>query len=441
MLKAFREYITQQHFFDQDSRILLTVSGGIDSVVMLDLFNKAGFETGIAHCNFQLRGAESDGDEQLVRELAADYQVPVYVKRFETLEYASAYHLSTQMAARELRYQWFDEVASEEDYTHIATAHNQNDNVETFFINLFRGTGIRGLSGISPVNGKLVRPMLFATRETIADYCRQQHIIYREDSSNLKTDYLRNKIRHVLRPVVDEISPGFWKTASATLDRLAETDILFSERIEQLSKEIVHFSEGKVYIDIEKLKETNAINTCLFEFINEFGFSSLKIRDIAESLDGPSGRTFLSTTHELVKDRQFLIIRVIPVPEKQRFYIEADQQFTDEPIPMELEIIQKDESFILEKDREIALLDYDLIDFPLLLRKWQAGDYFKPLGMRGLKKLSDYFVDNKFSLVDKQETWILASGDKIVWIVGHRLDDRFKVTDETRNVLRISLKY
>lgn len=414
--------------------MLLAVSGGIDSMVMLDLMVRSGVPCAIAHCNFRLRGRESDGDEAFVKKLGDDHNLPVYTRSFETEEMAKDRRISVQMAARELRYKWFEELRSDENFDLVATAHNMDDLIETFFINLIRGTGIRGLSGIRARTGMLVRPMLFSFRADIAAYAADRHLAYREDSSNNSSKYLRNRIRHRIIPQLQEINPGFKQGIISTIGKLRNTEIIYEREIDRI-RMIACTKEGdRILLSIREIRKLDDKSTFLYELISPFNFSQKAVKDIEKGLDGPSGKQFFSDTHRLVKDRDHLIISSLGENEITRYYIDDGTPGISEPLKMDLMSINRSAHFLIPAEPNTACLDYDKLIFPLILRKWQSGDHFYPLGMPHSKKISDYFIDIKLSIVDKERTWLLLSGENIVWVVGHRIDDRYKVTKSTRAI-------
>lgn len=440
MINEFNKYITENQIIDRHEKILLAVSGGVDSIVLLHLMVESGFDCSIAHCNFKLRGAESDGDEQFVRQLAGKYGTGVHVRSFETARYSEDKNISIQMAARDLRYTWFEQIRHEGGFDVVATAHNMDDVIETFFINLLRGTGIRGLSGIKARSGKLVRPLLFATRETILAYAQTQGIPYREDSSNSETKYIRNKIRHGIVPLLQKINPGFREGMIQTIDRLRNTGIIYEQALENHKKDLVTEQEQYTCIDIPKLVRISDRQTLLYEFLSCFNFTSGNVADINRSLEGPSGRQFFSETHRVIKDRNQLIISPLQKDDGLKYYIEDGMPGLEEPVRMDFMAANRTAHFQITKDRDAACLDYARLIFPLILRKWQPGDHFYPLGMPHLKKISDFFIDEKLSLVEKENTWLLLSGENIAWVVGHRIDDRYKITDQTDQVFVARLR-
>ncbi|HBL77563.1 MAG: tRNA lysidine(34) synthetase TilS [Bacteroidetes bacterium GWF2_42_66] len=439
MLEKFLTYIRKEDLFDPLQKVLLAVSGGLDSMVMLYLFQKAGYDFSVAHCNFQLRGEESDGDEEFVVNYCDEHNIRLFVNRFDTLEYARQEGISIEMAARDLRYSWFRKLMDDEKFDCLATAHHQDDIMETFFINLGRGTGIRGLSGIKAKSGKLIRPILFADRLSIRNYAALHHIQFREDSSNSDTSIQRNFIRHKILPMFDEFHPSFRKNIIKTIDNLDQTEMLFQQKIDEIKADAVTEHPWGDTIRISAIETTDAARTILFELLREKGFSAEQVDDIIASLDGESGKKFYTSTHRLVKDRDELIVTTVENDHPDLFYIEEGCIGIENPFRMKIEQKVRNSSFQFSRNPLVADFDFNKLEFPLLLRKWQEGEYFQPLGMSGYKKLSDYFIDEKYSIPEKENAWILASGNKVVWIVGKRIDDRFKIEENTKNVLRISI--
>jgi tRNA(Ile)-lysidine synthase len=434
--ERFQQNIQALGLTEPGKKVLLAISGGIDSIVMMHLFHRAKFNCSIAHCNFQLRDKESDGDETFIREQCANLSFQVFVSRFETREYAAENHLSIQMAARQLRYAWFDNLAKAHQFDFIAVAHNRDDSLETFFINLGRGTGIGGLTGIPPISGNIVRPLMFASRSHIEQYAAENNISHREDSSNASDKYLRNYIRHKIIPAFEEVFPHFRESQSQNLEKLNDANLLYQHAIHLLQTNIVREENHFVYIDIPLLLQSPAPQTLLFEILRRYSFSSASIDEIFQIAQAIPGKQFCSSTHKLIKDRDCYIISKLEHEHQTKYYIEEHTPTIHTPIHLTFEK-QIREGFTIEKDPAIAQLDYEKLAFPLILRKWQAGDYFVPLGMKGMKKLSDFFIDLKISVIEKEHTWLLTSADQIVWIVGKRIDDRFKIMDTTENVLKI----
>jgi tRNA(Ile)-lysidine synthase len=440
LLQSFQDTIISNRLFEKKHSILLTVSGGIDSVVMLNLFLESGIDIGIAHCNFKLRGGESEEDEAFVHNLASMNNLPFYQKNFDTIEYAESRGISIEMAARELRYAWFEEIRSHYKFDFIATAHNMNDVAETVLLNLSRGTGIRGLTGIKLLSGHVIRPMLFATRSEIESYALRNNLPHREDSTNSSLKFKRNKIRHQILPVLESINPSVIRTIAENAQTLAETEMVFQQRVQEVVDHIGSWIDENYIINLRELEQYTPLRTYLFELVRPFNFTTAQLDGIIESFGSNSGKKFFSSTHRMIKNRDNLIISENIDVLMPRFYIEADTQEIAKPIRLTLKKMSIDESFEFPRSRDIACLDYAQLEFPLLLRRWQKGDYFKPLGMGDFKKLSDFFVDSKLSIPEKENVWLLISGDRIVWVVGKRLDDRFKITQKTKSILLIQLE-
>ena len=440
MLNAFIGYIRKESLFLPQQPVLLAVSGGMDSVVMTELFHRAGFQFGVAHCNFALRGEESDRDEHFVKELAAGYQVPFYSISFSTEDYARTHHLSVQMAARQLRYQWFGELLAGEHFDLVATAHHLDDQIETLLINLSRGTGLDGLQGIRSKQGKIIRPMMFATRAMIEQYQQEHQLAFCPDSSNLSDHYTRNRIRLHILPVFETINPDFRNGLTQTAERLKEAGMIVREKIGEKKKLVCIEDPEGLSISIPELLKLAPVNAYLSEWLSPFGFNYQTIKRISESLSGIPGKLFISPEYCLLRDRQKLIIRpagsIARMPGTE-VYIDADVTHMHHPIPLSIERLKLPDDFRPDTDPRIASLDMAMVHYPLILRKWKKGDFFQPFGMKHTKKLSDFFIDEKFSVFEKQDSWVLESGGKIAWLVGHRSDERFRITDRTRDILRI----
>lgn len=440
MLALFASYIKAFDLCTPTDRILFAVSGGVDSSVMLDLFSRLGYEGVIAHCNFKLREEESDQDEKFVKSLAEKYDLPFVTTSFNTREYAKNNGVSIQMAARDLRYDWFEELRVQISCDLIATAHNKNDLTETFLINLARGSGIRGLTGIKEQSGKLIRPMLFATREEIENYASQSGLEWREDASNASLKYSRNKIRHKLVPIFREINPRFDDIMIENMQRLRSVEEIFIEQLEIKKKQLLIREQNFIRIPINELLNNKSRDIWLYEILNDFNFSTSVIRDVSRSLTAQSGKAFYSGTHRLIKDRSDLIIEIIKENQQRRYYIEDPLDQIEDPVKLDIEIEEIKPGFAIPHYPDAAWLDLDKLIFPLIIRKWEKGDYFQPLGMKNMKKVSDFFIDNKLSISQKELTWILTSGKNIVWIIGLRIDERYKITSETKRALRVKLK-
>ena len=442
MLKEFKAFVESEKLFGAEDRILLAVSGGIDSVVMCELFHSAAYRFGIAHCNFNLRGKESDADEAFVQSLAKKYQVPFYHKKFLIKKDASEKKISIQMAARELRYHWFEELRIKEQFDLIATAHHLDDQIETFFINLLRNTGIAGLHGILSKQGNLIRPLLFTHRGDIAVFAQKHKLTFREDSSNAETKYLRNKIRHEIIPVFCELNPAFPKILTETIQRIRETEIIFRDTMVELRKKIIRNDSKGIHIRIADLKKLSPIDIYAFELLSPFGFNEAVISDILHSADEGSGKIFYSQTHRLIKDREQFIINPIADLKGSRvknaeIKIAVNKKEIRKPIHLSFTKTSCGKTFSIDPSDNVANLDLNKINFPLIVRRWEKGDSFNPLGMNKKKKLSDYFIDRKLSIPEKENIWLLCSGQQILWIIGHRIDHRFRVTSRTKEVMQV----
>ncbi|MFA6925199.1 MAG: tRNA lysidine(34) synthetase TilS [Bacteroidales bacterium] len=439
MLKLFTEFIKKENLFEKNDKIILAVSGGIDSIVMCDLFYNAEFNFSIAHCNFGLRGQESDMDELFVQQTAHKYKVSFFSELFETKKYSEENKISIQMAARELRYGWFNWLTETTNYKYVAIAHHFDDVVETFFINILRGTGISGLHGIATKNKKIIRPLLFAKRKDIEEYVLKNKLKFREDSSNNENKYVRNKIRHDIIPVFKKIHPEFDNTIKSNIERVKDVEEIYKNEIEKVRKNLLIINKNYISISIEELKKVNPLRTYLYELLSPFNFNFSNIQNIIENLDDISGKQFLSSTHRLIKDRSELIITKINDEQKNEYLINLDDTLIEVPLKISISKAAFNKNAEILKNKNIATFDADKLSFPLKIRKWENGDYFYPFGMKNRKKLSDFFIDEKFSLVEKENTWVICSENKIAWLAGHRIDDRFRVDDKTKNIVILEI--
>lgn len=440
MVERLIAYIESNQLFTPNDTLLVGVSGGIDSVVLVDLLHKAGFSFAIAHCNFNLRGEESDLDEAFVRELATRYEKPIFCQHFDTMEVAIERGVSVEMAARDLRYAWFEDIRSSHHFDWIIVAHHRDDQVETFFLNLARGTGISGLTGMKAVNGKVVRPLLFATRKEIETYASDKLQDYREDSSNSLTDFQRNKIRLLVLPLMEELNPSFRESMHETIAHLRDTYAIYHQAIDR-ARELVmrRKSANEIEISLAELKLLNPITTYLFELLKPYHFNGDVVSEMVKAIDGQPGKQFFSMTHRAVLDREVMLIQKLIEVSYKRYYLDETCNRLEYPVKLKITSLKREKTFSLKTSPKTALIDKDKLQFPLILRKWQKGDFFQPLGMQGMKKLSDFFVDEKFSLPDKENVWLLTNGEEIVWIVGIRLDDRYKINPGTTSMLVVDL--
>ena len=435
MLKSFVKYISKNKLFTKKQKLLVAVSGGMDSVLLCHLLSKADFKFGIAHCNFQLRGRESDADEKFVSQLAKHFNVPFYVKNFNTENYAIDKGVSVQMAARELRYCWFEEIRIKNKYNFIAVAHHQDDEIETFFINLIRGTGIAGLHGIKAKAGWIIRPLLFTERKEIEEYIKKNKIKYREDSSNSSVKYLRNKIRHKLIPFLKELNPDIENTIKSNIERIKQIENIFQQLVGEKREELISKEKDIIKFDIKKLLELKNLEMFLFEFLKPYGFSGDIIGKIASGLKKESGKQFFSPSYRLLKDRTHLLVVPLEKEKKEQTYI-ITEGYKELNSTLHLKFKKENivKGFEVIRAASTGMFDLSKLIFPLTIRKWKQGDFFFPLGMKGKKKLSDFFTDIKLSIFDKENIWLLCNGNDIIWIIGHRIDNRYKVTDKTKKV-------
>lgn len=439
MIKQFQQFILENNLLKPADKILLAVSGGIDSIVMCELFYQSNINFVIAHCNFQLRGNESDADEKFVVSLAKKYGLEYFSKKFETEKYAQAHKLSIQMAARDLRYSWFEEIRKQNNFKSIAVAHNKNDVAETILLNLSRGTGIAGLHGISAKNKNVIRPLLFASKEEIENFQKANKLKYREDSSNKSDEYNRNFIRHKIIPVFQKLNPSFVSSIYESSKHISEAENFIKENVNIIKSKISFSKSNEFFIDIEKLNKQKNKNFILFYLLTEYDFNKDVTDDILAALKSQSGKIFYSESHQLVRDRKYLI-----VSKKKENKVEAVSVFENTEkveIPVKIQFSKlKVDKLKINANSENAYLDFDKLKFPLEIRKWKNGDKFIPFGMSSKKKISDFLIDKKVPLTEKQNTFALVSGSDIVCLIGHRIDDRYKVSPQTKTVLTCVLQ-
>jgi len=428
MKNKVQNFIAEKSLFNKEDKLILGISSGADSVCLMHILLTLGYRFDLAHCNFNLRGNESDEDEIFVRKLAKDYKLKLHVKHFDTQRYVAENKISTQMAARDLRYAWFHNLLASENAKHIAIAHHANDDTETFFINLVRGSGLKGLLGIKEKIDNIVRPLMAVSRAEIEQFLKENDISFREDSSNASLKYLRNKIRHELMPLLAEMNPSIQQTISDEMKILEGVAQVYYVKIEEVREKLIQNKNGIIQLRIAALLELNPLNNYLYELLSPYGFST--IESIAKSLNGQSGKQFFSSTHQLVVDREYILISTLE-KENIAFKILEEDLKLETPIVINFRTVS-DKNIIL--DSKIAQLDFDKLQFPLTLRKWKDRDKFVPLGMQSFKKLSDFFIDNKFSILDKNKQWLLCSDNDIIWVVGHRIDDRFRIQSTTKKL-------
>lgn len=436
--ERFVNHITKNNLFPAKDKLLLAVSGGIDSVVLSELCHEAGYDFAIAHCNFQLRGADSERDEKFVRELAKKYNVPVHVIRFDTKAIAAEKKLSAQEAARELRYSWFEETRAAGDYRYILTAHHADDNIETVMMNFFRGTGIKGIRGMESKHGFVVRPLLFARRTELEEFLTGNKLDHVSDYTNEQDDYTRNYFRNKVIPFIEKSFPEVNENILANISRFKETELLYRQAVELHKKKLLEFKENEVHIPVLKLKKTEPLHSIVYEIIKEYGFSSPQVDEVISLLDSESGKYVQSSSHRIIKNRGWLIIAAHRGRESETIIIEGIGNWQCAMGNLKIETTPTS-NFQPQTSNLLASFDADEIKFPLLLRKWKQGDYFYPLGMKKKKKLSRFFIDQKLSKTDKEKVWVVEMNKKIVWVVGHRIDDRFKITNSSRQILKLML--
>jgi tRNA(Ile)-lysidine synthase len=436
MLTEFKAHIDQHFPFMLKDRLLVACSGGLDSVVLSHLCHKAGLNITLAHCNFRLRGSQSDADETFVKELAQQLDVDFFVTRFDTLGYVNQHRVSVQMAARELRYTWFDGLLKTKGFTKVLTAHHLDDALETFLINLSRGTGIDGLTGIPHQTETIARPLLKFSREELLNYAKANKLTWREDASNSDTKYLRNKIRAELVPLLKELHPSFLENFKLTTRYLSQTSSIAKMQLAQQKAKLFEHENGDFKIAIEGLRKLVPLEGYLFALFQEYGFSEFEnLRDL---LDAMSGKYIQSKTHRLLKDRDYLWLSSLELDgeETDNYRVFKEDKKIDTPIPLTfLDVVERNEN-----TSAIIYVDKNALKYPLQVRNWKKGDYFYPLGFKGKKKLSKFFKDEKVPVTLKGKQWLLCSGDDIVWIIGKRADERFKVRADTKTILRIEVQ-
>ena len=432
-------YIQNHQLLTPGKPVIVGVSGGTDSVALLHVLVKLGYDCVIAHCNFHLRMEESNRDEKFVRSLAEQLKLPFYHIDFNTIKYAAQHGISIEMAARDLRYNWFYELLENLQAQAIAVAHHADDSIETMLINLVRGTGLRGLTGIPAKNNKVVRPLLCCTRSEIENYLILHDVEHVEDSTNAGIDFQRNKFRNEVIPLLTEINPSVRQTLYDSLERFEGSLAIYQPAIDKIEKSIVDKTSGLVTMNIDLIKQQVHVPTVMFELLHPFGFSPATIEQITGQLDAESGKVFYAETYKLVKDRNSLIITIKGEQINEVFAVSLTDTRLEMPFSLTINKQSVTSGFQVSKNQNRIHVDASKLTFPLQIRKWNEGDFFYPFGMKQRKKISDFFIDNKLSLIDKEQSWLLVSGDQIVWIVGMRMDNRFRVTDQTREVIEFSI--
>jgi tRNA(Ile)-lysidine synthase len=433
-VQNFNAFIQQHQLFKAGDVVLAAVSGGMDSVLLVHLLKEAGYKFAIAHCNFQLRGAEANADQHFCRQLALDMEAPFHTVNFDTQTFAQEQKLSIQMAARQLRYQWFEQLCQSYNYAAVALAHHQNDAIETILLNLTRGTGIAGLHGILSKNNLWVRPLLFLNREEIAGLISQNHLAYVEDSSNASTKYARNKLRHEVIPKLKELNPNLEQTFERNLNHFRELEQLLQQQVALAKKQVWTEHGNEVHLSIHGINQLHPQRLLLGGLLKDHGFNDTSIDDLISSLTKHSGRVFESTGYVLVRDRDKLILSPKTGDNLLPATINPEEE-TARYGNCLFKITQANEPGAISHNAAVAMVDSDLLVYPLTLRSWQQGDYFMPLGMSTRKKLSDFFVNQKVPVHQKTQIPILVNGNgEIIWVAGYRLDNRYKLTDQTKKV-------
>jgi tRNA(Ile)-lysidine synthase len=471
LLQKLQQYIKANNLFSPKDKLLIALSGGMDSVVLCELCRQTGYDFEIAHCNFQLRGEESNRDEAFVKALGEKYGVKTHTKTFDTAAVAKEQRKGIEETARDLRYGWFREIMTNDEEqmvndkgrmtnderstkevlassnlqiikspNYLLTAHHSDDNIETAMMNFFRGTGIKGLRGILPQQGNIIRPLLFASRKEIEDFAQQNNLQFVTDSTNAQSDYTRNYFRNELIPSIEKVFPEVKQNILHSIKRFTDVEQIYNESIDTAKKNLLESKGNEIHIPVLKLAKAKPLQTIIFEIIKDYGFTAAQVSEVEKILHSDSGKYILSATHRMLKNRNWLIISSLQEPDAAFYLIEDVEKkniasFAGGEIRAE-KITEK----AISTDPNIAMIDADKIKFPLIIRRWKQGDYFYPLGMQKKKKLSRFFGDQKLSLLQKENVWIIESDKKIIWIAGMRIDDRFKITDNAQHILKLSLK-
>lgn len=442
--RIVKKYIDSLHLLPERARVVVALSGGADSVALIDILNRLDFFCIGAHVNFHLRGDESDRDAAFSHQLCMDLGIPFYKTDLYAEEYSEREGISIEMAARELRYRWFEQLRKEQNAYAVAVAHHRDDSVETVLLNLIRGTGIRGLTGIKPKNGNIVRPLLCCDREAVLEYIEKRGLTYVTDRTNLLNEYRRNKIRLEVLPLLESIQPSVRESISRTMDHLNETEIVYEKAIADAKKRIctgwVSEKSGlPLNISISSLEKESAPKSLLYEILSDYGFGRADVETIYKNRMGIPGRVFLSHSHRLFFDRDNMVISEIPVNDAHEYLLEENQSIVNDPVKLKCETLAADKFTSISASKSVASLNAEKLLFPLTIRHPKKGDSFIPFGMHGRKLISDFCTDIKLNAIEKEELWLLCSGKDIVWIIGERIDNRFRVDENTKTIYKITL--
>ena len=443
ILSKVISFVGKNHLFVPDDKLLLAISGGVDSMVMLHVFQQLNYSIHVAHCNFKLRGKDADGDEQFVINYCELNGITYSTNSFDTTRFAEDNGLSIQMAARELRYDWFNQLCNERCFTKIVTAHTADDQTETMLLNFTRGLGPLSMRGIPVVNNNIVRPLLSCDKNDIIAYANKNNIKWQEDSSNRSDYYQRNLIRHHIIPKLHEINPSLNATALRFGEAMQEQNTLAREYSKLLTQQWITNSNQQLTIQLLELKQHAAKYALLYFILESYGFNFTQVQEILNSPTNTSGKKQFSKTHEALLNRDELIVQELSSNLSDDTFYEFQYEekiVVTDTFQLHFDLIKNDKSLILNESNKIAYINADKLDFPLKIRKWKHGDYFYPLGSNGSKKLSDFFVNLKLSLHEKNDIWLLICGDDIVWILGYRIDERFKVTDDCQELIKFEIK-
>lgn len=435
MVEKLKNHCNQHFPFLKQKKVLLAVSGGLDSMVLVYLFQQLHYEIGVAHCNFQLRGLESFEDQNFIQNYAKANSIPIFITQFDTQAFAQDYKLSIQVAARELRYNWFYELLETQNFDYVLTAHHADDNLETFLINLSRGTGLDGLTGIPEQNDKVIRPLLAFSRQEIEEYAKQNAIQWREDSSNASDKYLRNKIRHNVVPILKELNTDFIASFQKTQEYLQQAQVMVEDASIMVYQQVAKEVGEEIHFDLKKLKPLPNYKSYLYQWLREYGFSAWD--DVYDLVDSQSGKQIFSSHFRLLKNRDYLVLCPLDFTDsKKEYFITKNQK--EVKVPLNLSICKVTD--ISDTSIQSIFVDETKLQYPLVLRHWREGDFFQPLGMKGKsKKVSKFLKDEKVSLIEKEKIWLLCSDNQIVWIVGMRQDERFKIDETTKEILKITV--